>query len=164
MDGAMSTATRRSARELLLFIVCFFVVWTVRATYFYAIDDAIASDALRTVYSLVVKLLLWGVPVFGYALWVRRQSPFRYLGIAILPSTRQWFKYLIIIGLFLGAQVGFETLVGGRQLSLSGVQAALTAPGLLTRSPPRPSLKSCCFVGCCYMSWQRCCRAGAPCC
>jgi membrane protease YdiL (CAAX protease family) len=127
----VSNATRRSTREILLLILCFFAVWTVRATYLYAIDDAIASDALRTVYSLAVKLLLWGVPAFGYARWVRRQSPLRYLGLAILPSARQWLKYLIVIALFLGAQVGFETLVGGRQLSLSGVQAALTVPGLL---------------------------------
>lgn len=61
MDGARSTATRRSARELLSFIAGFFVVWTVRATYLCAIDSAIASVALRTVYSLVVKPLLWGV-------------------------------------------------------------------------------------------------------
>jgi len=122
---------QRPAREILPFILCFFVVWTVRATYLYAIDDAIASDALRTVYSLVVKLLLWGVPAFGYARWVRRQSPFRYLGLATLPFARQWLKYLIIIALFLAAQIGFETLVGDRRLALSTVQAALMAPGLL---------------------------------
>ncbi len=122
---------QRSARAICLFILCFFAAWTVRATYLYGIDDAIASDALRTVYSLVVKLLLWGVPAFGYARWVRRQSPFRYLGLATLPSARQWLKYLIIIGLLLGAQVGFETIVGGRRVPLIGVHAALTAPGLL---------------------------------
>jgi len=131
MDGAMSTATRRSARELLLFIVCFFVVWTVRATYLYAIDESIAPDGLRTVCSVTVKLVLWGLPAFGYALWVRRQSPLRYLGLATLPSARQWIKYLIVLALFLAAQIGFEILVGGRRPALSTVQAALTVPGLL---------------------------------
>ena len=38
---------QRSARETHLPILCFFVVWKVRASYLYAIDDAITSDALR---------------------------------------------------------------------------------------------------------------------
>jgi len=122
----MSSITRRSTTALLLFIVCFFVVWSIRAICLYAIDESLAPGAPRTVYSLAVKLLLWGVPAFGYARWVRRQSPFRYLGLAILPSARQWLKYLIVIALFLAAQIGFEILVGGRRLALSTVQAALT--------------------------------------
>jgi hypothetical protein len=114
-----------------MFFVCFFVVWSIRAIFLYAIDESLAQGAPRTAYSLAVKLLLWGVLAFGYALWVRRRSPCRYLGIAVMPSARQWLKYLIIIGLFLGAQVGFETIAGGRQLSLTGVHAAFMLPDLL---------------------------------
>ena len=120
----MSSVTRRSTPALILFVVCFFVVWSIRAIYLYPIDESLAPGAPRTVYSLALKLLLWGVPAFGYALWVRRQSPFCYLGITIIPSARQWLKYLIIVGLFLGAQVGVEIIVGGKQLSLSGVLSA----------------------------------------
>ena len=126
----MSPITRRSTTALLLFVACFFAVWSIRAIYLYAIDESLAPGAPRTVYSLGVKLLLWGVPAFGYALWVRHQSPCRYLGIAVMPSARQWLKYLIIIGLFLGAQVGFEAIVGGKQLSLIGVHSALTLSDL----------------------------------
>jgi membrane protease YdiL (CAAX protease family) len=55
----------------------------------------------------------------------------RYLGLATAPSARRWLKYLIIIGLYLGAQVGFETLAGGKRLSLGSVDAALTLPAFL---------------------------------
>ena len=37
----MTTTKRRSAVELLLFVLCFFAIWSVRATFLYAID---ASD------------------------------------------------------------------------------------------------------------------------
>lgn len=46
IDGA---ARRREAIELALFIVCFFAVWTVRATYGYGIDEAIRSPGARIV-------------------------------------------------------------------------------------------------------------------
>jgi uncharacterized protein len=127
----MPCVIRRSAIALVLFVVGFFGVWSLRATYFYAIDEALAPGTPRTLYSLAVKLLLWGVPAFGYALWVRRQSPFRYLGLAAMPPGRQWVRYLLILGLFLSAQMGFEVFVGGKRLALSGAQTAFTLPALL---------------------------------
>lgn len=125
-----SNAAQRAAREILIFVLCFFVVWTVRATYLYAIDEAIESEALRTVYSVAVKLLLWAAPACGFAWWVRRTSPIRYLGLSVMPAARQWALYLVVIGTFLAAIVGFETITGGKRLSLAGL--SLTLPGLLS--------------------------------
>ena len=88
MGDTMSTTRRPSAKELSLFVVCFFVVWSVRATFLYAIDASIAPDALRTVYSVSVKLVLWGASAFAYVIWVRRASPFRYLGISVSTVRR----------------------------------------------------------------------------
>ena len=128
----MTTTKRRSAVELLLFIVCLFAIWSVRATFLYAIDASIEPDSLRTVYSVSVKLILWGLPAFGYVYWVRRASPFRYLGISVMPSARKWIKYLVVIGLFLAVQVVFETIVGGKALSLAGISVSITLPGVLS--------------------------------
>ena len=128
----MTTTKRRSAVELLLFIVCLFAIWSVRAIFLYAIDESIASDSLRTVYSITVKLILWVLPAFGYVYWVRHASPTRYLGISIMPSARQWIKYLVVIGLFLGAQVAFATIVGGKALSLAGISVSITLSGMLS--------------------------------
>ena len=76
--GYTTTTTKRhSAVDLLLFIVCLFAIWSVRATFLYAIDESIAPEGLRTVYSVTVKLILWGLPAFGYAYWVRRAPPLR---------------------------------------------------------------------------------------
>jgi len=160
---------RRPAIELALFLAAFFAVWSVRATYLYSIDDAIASQTLRLTYSALVKLVLWVVPAFGFARWVRRSSPFRYLGLSIAPSLRQWAWCLIITALFLGAIVSFETFAGGKTLSrvsltfgLGGALFGLVTPVLeeilfrglilkelsgLLRSWWANLLTSCLFVG-----------------
>jgi membrane protease YdiL (CAAX protease family) len=126
----MTTTKRRSAVELLLFVACFFAIWSVRATFLYAIDESIAPDSLRTVYSVTVKLILWILPAFGYVCWVRHASPFRYLGLSVMPSARKWLKYLVVIGLFLSAQVAFQSIVGGNAPSLAGI--SITLSGILS--------------------------------
>ena len=131
--GNTAAATNRpSARKLSLFIVCLFAIWSVRATVLYAIDESIAPEGLRTAYSVSVKLILWVLPAFGYVLWVRHASPFRYLGLSVMPSAGKWLKYLVVIGLFLGAQVAFETVAGGKVPSLAGISVAITLPGVLS--------------------------------
>ena len=128
----MTNTKRRSAAELLLFIVCFFAIWSVRATFLYAIDESIVPDGLRTVYSVSVKLILWVLPAFGYVCWVRNASPFRYLGISVMPSARKWLKYLVVIGLFLSAQVAFQSIVRGNAPSLAGISVSITLSGILS--------------------------------
>ena len=127
---AAPNAGQRAAREILLFILCFFAVWTVRATYLYAIDEAIEPAALRTVYSVAVKLLLWAAPACGFAWWIRRTSPIHYLGLSVMPAARQWALYLVVTGTFLAAIAGFLIITGGKRFSLAGL--SLTLPGLLS--------------------------------
>jgi hypothetical protein len=69
----MTTTRRHSAVDLLLFIVCLFAIWSVRATFLYAIDESIAPEGLRTVYSVTVKLILCGLPAFRKRLILPRR-------------------------------------------------------------------------------------------
>lgn len=118
--------------QLLLFIVCLFAIWSVRATFLYTIDESIAPESLRTVYSVTVKLILWVLPAFGYVCWVRHASPFRYLGLSVMPAARKWLKYLVVIGLFLGAQVAFQSIMGGKTVTFAGISVSITLPGMLS--------------------------------
>jgi membrane protease YdiL (CAAX protease family) len=79
-----------------------------------------------------VKLILWALPAFGYVCWVRRSPPFRYLGISVIPSTRKWLKYLVVIGLFLSAQVAFQSIMAGKTPSFAGISVSITLSGILT--------------------------------
>ena len=49
-----------------------------------------------------------------------------------MPSARKWLKYLVVIGLFLGAQVAFQSIVGGKTLSLAGISVSITLSGMLS--------------------------------
>lgn len=115
----MDVTKRRAAIEMFLFLLCLFGVWSLRATFFYAIDESILSDSGRIVYSTLVKLGLWIVPAFGFVVWVRHAEPFQYLGLSVMPSIRQWALYLVVIGVYLGTIIGFETVVGQKILSFA---------------------------------------------
>jgi membrane protease YdiL (CAAX protease family) len=121
-----------SVKGIGLFITGFFVVWSIRAIYLYSIDETIASPVLRAIYSNTVKLLLWDVSAFGFVYWVRHASPFHYLGLSHMPTARQWLSYLCIIGLFLGAIIGFEVFIGISALSLGAISVAVTIPNILS--------------------------------
>ena len=120
-----------SAKKIFLFIAVFFVVWSIRAIYLYLVDEAIASVTLRAIYSSAVKLILWDVSAFGFAYWVRHASPLQYLGLSVMPPARRWLLYLIVIGLFTGTIIGFETIFGGHALSLVGMPFTVTIPDIL---------------------------------
>jgi membrane protease YdiL (CAAX protease family) len=122
---------QKQSRELLVFIFCFFVVWSIRATCLSSIDQSIASDSVRTIYSNLIKSLLWVLPAFGFACWVRKTSPLSYLGFSTLPSIRQWGLYLTAMGLFFGLVIGFETLLGRKTLSMAGISISITVSGFL---------------------------------
>jgi len=118
-----------SARDITLFLAAFFVVGTVRATFLYATDEAISSEAFRALYSNLVKFTLWVVPAFGFAYWVRQLQPVQYLGISVFPTKRQWILCLAVTGLFLYVVIGFGTFIGRKTLSLSGLSRSTTAVG-----------------------------------
>jgi hypothetical protein len=126
------SARRRSAAELAVFTACFFAVWTVRATFGYAIDESISSPGARVLYSNVVKFLLWVVPAALFARHVRHEPPLRYLGVTTMPTRRQWAWCFAVTACFLAAVAASETvLLGRKHFALSGAASYATAPGLL---------------------------------
>ncbi len=127
----MDVTKRQAAIEIFLFLLCLFGVWSLRATLFYSIDESIPSDSGRIVYSTLIKLGLWIVPAFGFVVWVRHAEPFQYLGLSVMPSIRQWVAYLVMTGVYLGAIIGFETLLGQKVLTLAGFSFPLTLANLL---------------------------------
>jgi membrane protease YdiL (CAAX protease family) len=127
----MESTKQRQTIEFFLFLTCFFVVWSLRATSLYSIDESITSNQLRLVYSSLIKFAIWVVPAFGFAYWIRDSSPFQYLGLSVLPPVRQWVLYLIIMGLFFSAVIGFETFLGRKTFSMTGITLSITLSGIL---------------------------------
>lgn len=127
----MKNARRRTAIELSVFIFCFFAIWSVRATVLYSIDESIASDTLRVVYSNLVKFLFWVAPAILFVRWVRRTSPYAYLGFTILPSKQQWLFCLGIMGVFLSIVIAVALLVECKTFTLTRIASTFTLSGIL---------------------------------
>jgi membrane protease YdiL (CAAX protease family) len=112
----------RAALPLLLFLLAFFVVWTLRATVFISIDESISSALGRAVYSNVLKFAVWVLPAVAFVWWVRRISPPHYLGISIWPDRLRWQQCLGITATFIGA-VAVVELAGEKSISFATLAA-----------------------------------------
>ena len=111
-----SDTPRVPASMFVIYVVVFFVVWSLRAIVFIRVDESIESFVWKNVYSNVVKFIIWVVPVF-IALRVSRLRPFTYLklttplnrkGLMIgVVVTLVWFS-LVVLGeaLFSGRNAG----------------------------------------------------------
>jgi len=74
-----------------LFFLIFYFVWIVRATWFYsAVDLSIASDSWRLVFSIVVKFILWVIPVIGLLIWFDKENPLSALAITTSIKWKDW--------------------------------------------------------------------------
>jgi CAAX amino terminal protease family. len=105
-----------SFKHLLLFILLFFAVWTVRATVLFFIDEHIHSEVLISIYSNAVKFLLWVVPAVIYLRKLDRQPALGYLKLTT-PINKKGLAYAIVISLlYFAATIVFENRVGGKNL------------------------------------------------
>jgi membrane protease YdiL (CAAX protease family) len=102
---------------LLIFIVSFFAVWTLRATALYSIDEQIHSQVLGSIYSNAVKFLLWVVPAVVYLRAVDHQPALAYLKLTT-PIDKRGLGYAVVLSaLYFAATILFETRFGGKTLN-----------------------------------------------
>lgn len=102
-------AGRLSITSFAIYLVVFFLVWSLRATVFIHLDEGIGSAVWRSVYSNSIKLIIWVVPVF-ITLGVLRLRPLNYLKLTTPVKKR---------GLFIGAIVTlgwFSLVVAGESI------------------------------------------------
>jgi uncharacterized protein len=121
----MTLARRKMAIQLSVFLAVFFIVWTLRATVFYAVDESIASPTLRAVYSNFLKLILWVLPAVAFVYWLRRASPAKYLGLSVFPNARVWSVCLVITVVFLLSVALVELWDGRKSFSGSALASSL---------------------------------------
>jgi len=122
---------RRAALDLSLFLAAFFLLWTVRATLFYAVDESIASPTWRAAYSNLLKCVLWVLPASAFAWWLRSTPPAKYLGLSAVPSLRNWFWCLAVTGVFLLGVTLVEFTLGRRCFSSASLSSLPTTLALL---------------------------------
>jgi CAAX protease family protein len=107
---------RSSLKPLLIFLLLFFAVWTLRATALFFIDERIHSEVLSSVYSNAVKFLVWVVPAAVYVRFIDRRPAPGYLKLTTPINKRGLVYGLLLSALYFAATMAFETRVGGKSL------------------------------------------------
>jgi uncharacterized protein len=133
MDDGLGSSRqqRRAGFELGLFLAGFYVLWTVRATWGYALDASIDSLVLRAAYADVLKLVLWVVPAFAFAHWLRGAPAVKYLGLSVLPNLRTWGLCLAVTGGFLVAVAVFEIEFGRKIFAEKSLRSLMSSTAVL---------------------------------
>lgn len=122
---------RTGGRDLSFFLAGFLVLWTIRGTLFYPIDESITSPVWRGAYSNLLKFVLWVLPAVAFACRVRRMPPARYLGVSVVPNLRNWILCLAVTVAFLVLVALFELTIGGKSFSGAGLASLPVVLALL---------------------------------
>ncbi len=92
----MPLAQHRTGRNLPIFLGLFFVVWTLRATVMYRVDELLPAGGARSMYALLSKFLLWTIPALLYAVSVRGDRPRHSMRLGWPDFSRQgWLTWVV---------------------------------------------------------------------
>jgi len=138
---------QKNARRLAVFVLALFLIWSLRATWLFAIDESISSPILKAGYSNMIKFVIWVLPAAAYGYWGKGETPQRYLGLSTLPTRRQWLVSLSAIAVFLLAVSASEMFVNGKSISLAALFST-PLPMLILSYLCTPLMEELCFRGC----------------
>lgn len=140
---------RRLLRDFILFILLFFIVWTVRATILYPIDDTIKaiSPIWREVYALVVRLLLWIAPVFIFLIAIDKVDAPRYLRLNTPIDRQSLLPTSALIAAFCGLIILSQYAQAGTQRHVSIDLQSWTWHAILLGLPMAPISEEILFRG-----------------
>ena len=119
------------------FLVSFFLIWTVRATVLFSVDQQVHDEVLRRIYANGVKFALWVLPAIAYLASVDQVAPLAYLKLTTRLTTRMW-RYILLAGLiFGGAELVSAALLGQdlRPLRTAGFRTWIAGLAAISFSP-----------------------------
>ncbi len=120
----MTRTHAAASAPVLILVGVVFVVWTVRATVLYSLDEAISGDLLRSLWSNFVKFVVWVLPAVAFARYVRRRSAWEYLGLAARPNAGQWCLTLLTTVAYLAIVGTIDVTLGGKSFTLFDASVA----------------------------------------
>ncbi len=116
-----SLAPGRQLRNLIIYLSIFFVVWALRATVLYPIDENIKaiSDAWRQVYADTIRLLIFVLPVIIYLAFLAKVKPLRYLYLNTPVNRKGLLQASIVTILIFILGLLFDYILAGEGRHLS---------------------------------------------
>lgn len=116
-----SLSPREQRRNLLIYLSLFFLVWAVRATLLYPIDENIKaiSEPGRQVYADTIRLLIFVLPVFLYLTHIVKVLPLRYLYLNTPLNRKGLLQASLVLILVFILGVLLDYLMAGENRALS---------------------------------------------
>lgn len=108
-------------KAFVIYIAAFFVIWALRATVLIRIDESIASDVGKNLYSNALKLAIWVLPVF-ITLALVRIEPLAYLKLTTQVNKRGLVVSSLVVFIWLSLVVIGESFLQGK--SIGGLLSA----------------------------------------
>src|SRR5258708_6205674 len=127
---ATADVKRLKTKSFVIYIVAFFVIWSLRATVFIRLDESITSNIGRNLYSNVVKFTLWVLPVF-ITLAAFRMKPLTYTKLITPVNKRGLIVSSLVVFLWLSLVVLGESLMQGKSIGVLLSQKAPLWLGIL---------------------------------
>jgi membrane protease YdiL (CAAX protease family) len=143
---ATSGARRLTTGWFVIYIVAFFVIWALRATVFILIDESIASDVGKNLYSNAVKFTLWVLPVF-ITLAALRIKPLTYTKLTTPVNKRGLLMSSLVVFVWLSLVVLGESLIQGKSIGVLLSQKAPLWLGILAAAFLSPIWEEILFRG-----------------
>src|SRR5215471_8500213 len=109
---------RASMKSLAIYLVSFFIIWSLRATVFFRIDESIASASWRNVYSNAVKFVIWVIPVFLILVYVDKVRPLHYLKLTSAINWRGALLAAVVMLIFLAGVFLVESSLQGKPVTI----------------------------------------------
>lgn len=103
-------------KRLVLYIVIFFVIWTIRATVLFSIDKNISSPVIGQIYADLLRVFVWVIPVFAYVGWIDKEKPLKYLRLDTLGNTKALVQAALVVIFYFAAVLLIDSLLVGHPL------------------------------------------------
>jgi uncharacterized protein len=138
---------RHDLRNLILYLVCFFLVWSLRATLLYPIDNHIQSEVARQIYGSAVRIALWVVPVLVYLRAVDRTAALRFLKLTTPVDRRGLMVSVGVVACYFGVGLLLEWAAAGGHKTVSFKPGPWPWHGVLIGLPLAPAAEEILFRG-----------------
>jgi membrane protease YdiL (CAAX protease family) len=122
------THHRPAVKPFIIFLILFFLVWSLRATIFFSLDQRFESPFSKALYSNALKFILWALPAIVYLKVLESSRPLEYLKLTTRVNRRGLAYAVVASVIFFGGLVSLEHFAFGKNLYLS------SAPGMVILS------------------------------
>lgn len=103
----------------VIFLLLFFGMWILRATVFYSIDLQFEPTVERRIYSELLKIIFWSLPVILFLKFANGGDPWTKLKLTTKPNIKGLLLGIAAAIAYFALTIGFELYAHDKSLDLN---------------------------------------------